>query len=149
MSARPPRILLVQFQERDERLRESLAALAGKLVVVRLEPGLGGVWSDYFADHELHRVGFPANATRAFLRPLEPRAGEDTCLSVVLGRVAFRHQLTDVVFREQGLVPVVRHAIKGLRVWCSGAPAEGRTPAIGTVDDILRGLAAQRAEATR
>lgn len=119
------RILLLEHTAAADDARSALAAVAPGMIVMRLEAGLGGVWSEYSGENEVIRVGYPAGSPHACFRPLEPKRGTETCASVALGRTVFGRRVSDVVVRERPLAAVAAQALAGhdVRCWYAAAPA--------------------------
>ena len=140
------RVLLLEHETRSADARAALAG-AELLLIVRLEEGLGGVWTEFEDGAEVIRLGFPKNSSHAFFRPLDPRRGGETCASVALGRMVYGRRIGDVVCFEPALAPVVAHALKGHHVRCwfgaqpCGPEALGTVPGFSEPEAVLAALA--------
>ncbi|MCB2155370.1 hypothetical protein KQI84_10825 [bacterium] len=123
------RVLLLEYQASDEALRAALREVADWLLIVRLEPGLGGVWTEFEGEQLIHRIGFPTESNRLWFQVMQPQEGKETCAKMHLERIAFSQKISDVVTNETVAIPVIAHALAGhdLKCWFAGrdsAPSE-------------------------
>lgn len=118
------RVLILEYKSRPEELHAALSKRAELVLLVRLEPDLGGVWSEFPPEGEIIRIGFPANSKYDFFRVLDPRPGKDTCAKVALERTVFGRRIGDVICLEPDLRRVVAHALAGhdVRAWFGPTP---------------------------
>jgi hypothetical protein len=119
------RVLLLEGARPRDDARRLLADAVGRpLLVVRLEQGTAGVPSDYTADAEVIRIGYPSASRHRFFQVQGPRPGVETCVDVVLGRTVFGRGVRDVVCCEPDLAPVLAHALAGhdVRCWLEAVP---------------------------
>ncbi len=112
------RVLLLEYESVEKELHRELRRFAETLIVGRLEANLGGIWTEFHDGIEVIRLGFPLETRHDFLRPLSPKRGKETGLSVALGRIVFGRHITDIVMPEPTLVPMVVHALSGHDVRC-------------------------------
>ncbi len=117
--------LLLESPDTPPRLRADLAKVADRLIVARLAPGLGGVWTELEDGVEVISIGYPDRSKHDFFRPQAPTPGKPTCVSVHLERLAFGRKITDVVVQSRALVPIVVHALgkQDLRCWTHSEPS--------------------------
>lgn len=116
------RVLLLEHKVTEEALRQALREVADWLLVVRLEEGLGGVWTEFVANQLVHHIGYPGNSAHSWFQVFRPRTGGETCASVHLSRIAFGQKIHHVVTDEACVLPVVSHALAGhdLTCWFAG-----------------------------
>ncbi|MBX3728961.1 MAG: hypothetical protein KF858_07230 [Candidatus Sumerlaeia bacterium] len=119
------RVLLLEGVRARDEARDLLADAVGRpLLVVRIEHGTAGVPSDYTADSEIIRIGYPPASRHPFFQVERPQPGIETCVDVVLGRTVFGRSVRDVVCFEPDLAPMLAHALAGhdVRCWLEATP---------------------------
>ena len=116
--------LLLEHARKDWELRRGLCDLFDLVIVARLEPGLGGVYTSLVEGFELLRFGYPAKSPHPFFQVLNPEPGVETCTSIALGRTVFGRRIRHVIVPEVVTAPMVRHALAGqdILVWQGDAP---------------------------
>jgi len=119
-----PRLLLVESGAEHEELRSLVRRLDDRALVVRIEPGLGGVWTDYTPEGEVIRFGFPANSRHAYFDILKPSGYRQTAFAIAFERIVFGRRITDVVCASADVVAPVANALATADaiVWCGGSP---------------------------
>jgi len=128
------RVLLLEFQVPCGDCERALRDVAGRVLVARLEPGLGGIWSDFDeAGREVIRMGFPRHSPHAWFRPLTPGEGADTCVSIALGRTVFGRGIDHVAWVEDALTPVAVHALSthDIHLWPGARRVHARSIPFG------------------
>jgi hypothetical protein len=128
------RLLLLEMNGAEPVPREILTSIISpRPVVLRLENGLGGVWSDFEDNFETIRVGFPSDSPHDFLRPLSPKPGVETCFSQLFGRVCFARKITDIVWVTRVIDDAVLHGLSSVIaiLWRTGQPIDSRQLGVG------------------
>lgn len=93
-----------------------VAAVAGRLTLVRLSPGAIGVQSLEEEGLEVVQLGWPEGSEFLFFMPLDDVTAEQNAVTARLRELFERRGVRDIVFGDPSVWPCVRKAASGLSV---------------------------------
>lgn len=111
-------------------LADRAAELARRAVVVVLEPGLGGAWTEQQPDGTTWiRFGLPVAPASEWFAARPPRAGALNVLSIALERILYSHRLARLLLADAAAAPNASLAVANLPGVRAEVPAPGESPA--------------------
>ncbi|MGF1573837.1 MAG: hypothetical protein ACFCU1_12300 [Sumerlaeia bacterium] len=86
------------------------------IVVLQVVPNIPGVWTDYEADYELIRVGFPSISTDAYFQYFSPSKNSKTAFHHVLERTLYCRKSHVLYCAEPAFAKALRVGLRPLDV---------------------------------
>lgn len=116
-------------------LADRAPALARRAVVVVLEPGLGGAWTEQETDGTTWvRFGLTPAPASEWLAARPPRGNRHNVLSIALERILYSHQLSRLLLADAAAAGNAPLAVANL----PGVRAEVPRPGEAPVDFLAR-----------